>query len=402
MSYYKSSYVTNEIFKDYFGKNYLVTTGGNIPSQPFNPNNIVDSYIVWGDLRLQEYEDGGGGGGSASYQQITRLGTDANTDILLNISRTTTFNKPPIEVLKFRQGTQNIITTLNTFSASEATDFSYDNTFVEFDDQIHLINDFNLTMSTPTQISGVISGNNTLVALNHFNDSLNADYGDTDFIYDYTVVYETGIFDKSVKVDVARNFKVNSSIKLGNYNNWTVEEWFKCKAGGDYPENTTFIFIKNGSYGSLGFYVINSTTLRLEYRDANGTPQAQNVTLSSTFIDGLWHHLACVYDGSNIKVFYDGTLLLTKSEPNGVWYDSTSNSRIQIGKWGDVVMTAHTDNMWIDEFAIWAEAKYNSNFTPSNVPYSISQSRTISGYISQSNVININDYEKILGVSINE
>lgn len=163
MSYYKSSYVTNEVFYDYFGKSYLVTTGGDTPNYPFNADNIVGDYIVWGDIRLQRVEEGGGGG-SVDYKQVTRLNAPANTDIQISVTSNTLQKRPPVEVLKYESsGYDDITETLNEFTEDEASSFQYNTNYVSLDGSMHLKIENELNMSTPTSFgSGYLSESNVI------------------------------------------------------------------------------------------------------------------------------------------------------------------------------------------------------------------------------------------------
>lgn len=59
MSYYKASYTAGEEFIDYSGNKYTVITGGTTPTTPFDKDNVVGGYIVWGSLELKEDDSGG-------------------------------------------------------------------------------------------------------------------------------------------------------------------------------------------------------------------------------------------------------------------------------------------------------------------------------------------------------
>ena len=56
------------------------------------------------------------------YVQATKLGSKAGQSFDLSINNTVDFNKPPVEVLKFKQGSTEV-QTKNTFDNSEASDF---------------------------------------------------------------------------------------------------------------------------------------------------------------------------------------------------------------------------------------------------------------------------------------
>lgn len=99
-------------------------------------------------------------GGGANYTQSTRLGSKAGQSFDLPISNTVDFNRPPVEVLKFKQGSTEV-QTKNTFDSSEASDFvingqeAVNNGFdyVSLDGTIHPKISYIAAMSTPVAIT---------------------------------------------------------------------------------------------------------------------------------------------------------------------------------------------------------------------------------------------------------
>lgn len=76
-----------------------------------------------------------------------------------------------------------------------------------------------------------------------------------------------------------------------------------------------------------------------------------------------YRHCAVVGDGTNIKVYLDGSLVATTPHPSWVsasWY-------IQLGKDGD----SHYSNGGIDEFLLYDGVLWTSNFTPPTLPFSV-------------------------------
>ena len=60
---------------------------------------------------LAEAIEGGAGGGGISYAQITKLNATAGKEVDITINRTTVFNRPPVEILKFEAGTADTVVT---------------------------------------------------------------------------------------------------------------------------------------------------------------------------------------------------------------------------------------------------------------------------------------------------
>lgn len=84
-----------------------------------------------------------------------------------------------------------------------------------------------------------------------------------------------------------------------------------------------------------------------------------DMVVSST----AYQHCAVVGDGTNIKVYRDGSLVATTPHPN--W--ASASWFIQLGKNGD----SHYSNGGMDEFLLYDGVLWNANFTPPTAPFSI-------------------------------
>ena len=92
------------------------------------------------------------GGGSGTLQQITKLGVTAKKIIEVIINYTDTFKLPPVEVLKFEPGEQDQIVTVCEFNNADASDFIYDNKYIEFDGVMKPKIVFDVNMSEPVAL----------------------------------------------------------------------------------------------------------------------------------------------------------------------------------------------------------------------------------------------------------
>jgi hypothetical protein len=93
-----------------------------------------------------------------SLKQISKMGivgSPSNPYIIDIPINTLDFKVPRVNVLKFQQGDQDVIKTLNNFSNSESSDFQPDDMIV-FDDIVHLKTRYDYKM----QDEGVIGGEN--------------------------------------------------------------------------------------------------------------------------------------------------------------------------------------------------------------------------------------------------
>ncbi|OAA91273.1 hypothetical protein [Clostridium ljungdahlii] len=93
-----------------------------------------------------------------SLKQISKMGITGGTsspyevDIPIN---TVDFKVPRVNVLQFKQGDQNVIKTLNSFSNSESSDFEPDD-MIAFDNTVHLKTSYDYQMKD----EGAIGSNN--------------------------------------------------------------------------------------------------------------------------------------------------------------------------------------------------------------------------------------------------
>lgn len=76
-----------------------------------------------------------------------------------------------------------------------------------------------------------------------------------------------------------------------------------------------------------------------------------------------YQHCAVVGDGTNIKVYRDGSLIATTPHPN--W--ASASRFIQLGK----EVGPFSSNGGMDEFLLYDDVLWNANFTPPTAPFSI-------------------------------
>jgi len=91
-------------------------------------------------------------GSASGYSQVTKLNVAAPKTVKISINRTKTFCLPPVEVLKFKAGDANIVVTECGFDNTDKTDFTHSNQ-VDFDGSMHLVTKFNVSMSTPVEVT---------------------------------------------------------------------------------------------------------------------------------------------------------------------------------------------------------------------------------------------------------
>ncbi|MBZ5537623.1 MAG: IPT/TIG domain-containing protein [Acidobacteriia bacterium] len=159
------------------------------------------------------------------------------------------------------------------------------------------------------------------------------------------------VHNTSLSLNGATVVNVPNSPSLSINGAITVEAWINTTSA-----NATQCLVDRG----------NSYSLRL----SNGRPRFYifysgslftSVTGTSVVNDGLWHHIAGVFDGTQLQIYVDGT---PASTPVGSSPPATINSALTLG--GRYDTKSYTDffNGLIDEVRISAAALYTSTFTP--------------------------------------
>lgn len=94
-------------------------------------------------------------GSDGGYSQITKMGVQNGSIVQIPIQKTTTFCKPPIEVLKFKTGSKAQIVTANNYNNGDSDDFLIGNRpagecpYVKFDGTMHPAISYNIVVSSP-------------------------------------------------------------------------------------------------------------------------------------------------------------------------------------------------------------------------------------------------------------
>jgi len=82
-----------------------------------------------------------------------------------------------------------------------------------------------------------------------------------------------------------------------------------------------------------------------------------NSTWPTNFVDGDWHHVATIADGTNLKTYYDGVLVATGGSAIGATGGyGTSAYNVHIGGGGVFDATGNYLEGWMDEVAIFDRA----------------------------------------------
>lgn len=142
-----------------------------------------------------------------------------------------------------------------------------------------------------------------------------------------------------------------SNLKVGNLQPFTVEFWFYGNPS--EPYGSGMVTMRDSSYycpfviRPQSVYIGNATLSAWTFSPAfNGTVAA-------------WNHFALVADGTNLKLYLNGTSFFTTTHPN--WADSDQKLSIGADLYGFTGL--------IDELRFKKEAVYTANFTPPTSPF---------------------------------
>lgn len=105
-------------------------------------------YLVKDEMKLYVYQDNEYQyilGGSGVENQVTKLGVNAPTDVVLTIKETMDFKRPFTEVLKFSPSELDKVITVCAFDNSDSGDFE-SNELVSFNGTMHLKTSYSISM----------------------------------------------------------------------------------------------------------------------------------------------------------------------------------------------------------------------------------------------------------------
>lgn len=147
-------------------------------------------------------------------------------------------------------------------------------------------------------------------------------------------------------------FSVPNSLSLDITGAITVEAWIKRNANG------THAIVERYSC-SGGGYALRVQNDKLQFMTLRNNYEYDLVVGNSTVMTGTWLHVAGVFDGTQLRVYLNGTLDGSK---NSVFAPGSGTSNLRIGVAGD----GDTDffNGLIDEVRITPEGLYSTNFNP--------------------------------------
>jgi len=217
----------------------------------------------------------------------------------------------------------------------------------------------NIGQAPATSQSGITyltkSPDTDLVGLWHFDEGIGTTaYDSSGNPNDGTLMGDTswtsGKFGDALSFDGDGDYVEVSDLLTLEPSTITVEAWVKNSGT---PGKVKYIISKVyddklGSYSSYAFYTGGSGGLRFYVGSAStwvGSPDA-----GASLWDGNWHHIAGIYDGSNVRLFVDGSQVGTGTSATlSIAYDV---GNLYIGYYGPYAYPTYFPGL-IDEVRIW-------------------------------------------------
>ena len=158
---------------------------------------------------------------------------------------------------------------------------------------------------------------NALLAYYKFEDnvkdfsknSLDLTFSGTDYSY------ITGQVNKSLSFGSSSITYASAALdtELDNLTNWSIAFWMRYK---DTPSNyQTILEISSGSVSTrTAMIYFSSTNLVIEFYDAAQRTLYYDLNATTIDTDQQWHHFVALFDGTNIKLYIDKSLVATSSD----------------------------------------------------------------------------------------
>ncbi|MFT7231253.1 MAG: hypothetical protein ACI8TA_000459, partial [Cyclobacteriaceae bacterium] len=158
--------------------------------------------------------------------------------------------------------------------------------------------------------------------------------------------------DNALDLDGTNDFLDIPIIDLSAGDALTVEAWIKPNS---FPSAQTSIIRQETGAGAEFFMGFNSSGSLLRLAVNTGSPTQHSVTVTPAyFTDGDWHHVAGVYDGTDIRIYVDGVETGTPTAKTGNLVHNTSGHS-NIGAYNNGALEFF--NGGIDEVRIWSTAR---------------------------------------------
>lgn len=143
----------------------------------------------------------------------------------------------------------------------------------------------------------------------------------------------------------------------------TVEAWIKINALGAYRAIISReAFQQSGTGGGYRLMITDTGKVRFDLFQTHNT--YVNMSGTTTITTGVWHHVAGVFDGTQMRVYVNGVLDGTLSTTSG---PASGTGNFHIGRYSLSTSPFYFNGL-IDNARVSNTALYTSNFIPSTNP----------------------------------
>jgi hypothetical protein len=141
----------------------------------------------------------------------------------------------------------------------------------------------------------------------------------------------------------------NAALDANLGDSFTIEAWIRTREDAD---NMIFAKHSGGDDGSYYFATRSGGVLQLTALTSSGR---EDHTVSFSYDDDKWHHVAGVYNGSDLKIYVDGAQVGGANSQTGDVNDTDSDCPVRIGFY-DGSTDWFYDGLY-DEIRLWDDAR---------------------------------------------
>lgn len=156
----------------------------------------------------------------------------------------------------------------------------------------------------------------------------------------YGMVNSRGLFDGTA----SNKITITDATSLKPTGNFTAGFWMRTTTA------TGYIFQSQSENTNVAGWYIRMSAHKLDFLIGKNTGTTNNtdykiITSTSSLDDGKWHHIACVYDGTNMAIWVDGVSETSANPGFSAAYAATNYVRVGCGNDTGTDVTFYTGDL---------------------------------------------------------